>query len=256
MSVPRVQRLLRAEGAATIYVADVPPGTPRFAAVQWLGAQGGLHGLTPAGTVQGQRGPNIEGQYYAAFPGHAFEPDRPVDDTLLKRWIAFLDEPATTEARRTLAADGQLTRGEAAARLFALAEREGPEPALPKIVLVGDSIRLGYAPIVAKRLEGKAVVIGPKANGGDSTNVLKHLDEWVIREQPAIVHFNCGIHDTKKSKTSGRFQVPPETYEANLRAIVERIRAGTKATVVFATTTPVLDDRAAQGANKGRLRAA
>jgi lysophospholipase L1-like esterase len=122
--------------------------------------------------------------------------------------------------------------------------------ALPRIVLVGDSIRLGYAPIVARRLEGRAVVISPKANGGDSANVLKHLDEWVIREQPAVVHFNCGIHDTKKSKTSGRFQVPPEAYEANLRTIVERIRAGTKATVVFATTTPVLDDRAARARTK------
>jgi hypothetical protein len=118
----------------------------------------------------------------------------------------------------------------------------GAVPALPRIVLVGDSIRLGYAPIVAKRLEGKAVVISPRANGGDSANVLRQLDEWVIREQPAIVHFNCGIHDTKKSKTSGRFQVPPEAYAANLRAIVERIRAGTKAKVVFATTTPVLNE--------------
>lgn len=121
--VPRVQHLLHAEGAATIYVADVPPGAPQFAAVQWLGARGGLHGLAPAGTVPGQRGQNIEGQYYAAFPGHAFEPDRPVDDALLRRWIAPLDEVVAAEARRTLAADGRLTRGEAAARLFALAGR-------------------------------------------------------------------------------------------------------------------------------------
>jgi lysophospholipase L1-like esterase len=126
----------------------------------------------------------------------------------------------------------------------------GPGPALPRIVLVGDSIRLGYAPIVAKRLEGKAIVISPKANGGDSANVLRHLDEWVIREQPDIVHFNCGIHDTKKSKASARFQVPPEAYEANLREIVGRIRAGTKATVIFATTTPVLNDRAARARTK------
>ena len=54
----------------------------------------------------------------------------------------------------------------------------------PKVVLVGDSIRLGYAPLVAGKLDGKAVVVSPKANGGDSTNVLKHLDEWVIREKP------------------------------------------------------------------------
>jgi lysophospholipase L1-like esterase len=119
-------------------------------------------------------------------------------------------------------------------------------PSLPKIVLVGDSIRLGYASHVATQLSGKAVVVSPKPNGGDSSNVLKHLDEWVIREQPAIVHFNCGIHDTKQSKETGTFQVSPEQYEANLRQIVSRLRNETKATVIFATTTPILDDRAGE----------
>ena len=39
--------------------------------------------------------------------------------------------------------------------------------ALPKVVLVGDSIRLGYAPLVTKSLAGKATVISP-AGAGDS----------------------------------------------------------------------------------------
>ena len=52
-----------------------------------------------------------------------------------------------------------------------------PGPGLPRIVLVGDSIRLGYAPRVAARLEGKAVVVSPPENGGDSANVLAHLEE-------------------------------------------------------------------------------
>src|SRR5262247_1361752 len=51
---------------------------------------------------------------------------------------------------------------------------------LPKVALIGDSIRLGYAPLVAKRLAGRARIISPAANGGDSSNVLRNLDEWVI----------------------------------------------------------------------------
>jgi lysophospholipase L1-like esterase len=125
------------------------------------------------------------------------------------------------------------------------------EPELPKVVLFGDSIRLGYAPLVAKRLEGKALIISPAPNGGDSANVLRHLQKEVISHQPAIVHFNCGIHDIKKSKTAGTHQQPPEQYEANLRQIVERLRKETKAQVFFATTTPVIDDRAA----KSRMQA-
>lgn len=131
---------------------------------------------------------------------------------------------------------------------------QSSEPAhqeLPKVVLVGDSIRLSYAPAVTQRLEGKALVVSPEANGGDSGNVLKNLEQWVIRQKPTIVHFNCGIHDIKRFKATGRFQISPEQYEANLRAIVQQIRQQTGAVVLFATTTPILDDRAA-AARKGR----
>lgn len=116
---------------------------------------------------------------------------------------------------------------------------------LPKVVLIGDSIRLGYAPTVVKKLEGKAMVVHSPMNGGDSARVLANLKDWAISEQPDVVHFNCGIHDTKKDRKTGKFQVPPEQYRANLRKIVETLRRETKATVIFATTTPIIDDRAA-----------
>ena len=103
---------------------------------------------------------------------------------------------------------------------------------------------------MAKRLEGTAVVTGPRANGGDSSNVLKNLDAWVIQEQPDIVHLNAGIHDTKKFKATGKFQVSPAQYEENLRQIVAKIRQETKATLIFATTTPILTDRALQARPK------
>lgn len=122
---------------------------------------------------------------------------------------------------------------------------------LPKVALIGDSIRLSYAPTVIRELKGVAEIVSPKANGGDSSNVLKNLDRWVLSEKPDVVHFNCGIHDTKKFFSTGHFQVSPEKYEANLRAIVKRIREKTHATTIFATTTPILDERAA-AKRKGR----
>jgi len=120
-----------------------------------------------------------------------------------------------------------------------------PKPSLPKVLLIGDSIRLGYAPTVIDQLKGKATVFNPSANGGDSQNVIKHLDRW-LADQPDIVHFNCGIHDTKRDKKTGVFQVSPGQYETNLRRIVARIRKRPQTKVLFATTTPILDDRAAQ----------
>ena len=115
---------------------------------------------------------------------------------------------------------------------------------LPKIVLVGDSIRMGYAPLVAKNLGGKAIVVSPAPNGEDSGNVLRNLDEWVIKEQPDIVHINAGLHDLKLK--DGSYQVPLAAYEKNLKTILDRIRKETKANIIFATTTPIIDDLHAQ----------
>lgn len=115
----RVQTLLHAEGAATLYVSDVPPGSPLFAAVQWLGARGGLHGLAQPGKEPGERGKQIESQYYQAFPGHAFQPDQRLDSALRERWIALLPEAVRPGARRELSGES-ITRGEAVRRLFQL----------------------------------------------------------------------------------------------------------------------------------------
>src|SRR5215510_1962149 len=125
---------------------------------------------------------------------------------------------------------------------------------LPKVALIGDSIRLGYAPLVAKRLAGRARIISPAANGGDSANALRNLDEWVIGEKPVLVHFNCGLHDLKLGKASRQHQVSLEQYESNLKRIVERLRQETSASIVFASTTPILDERhAKRGADFDRF---
>jgi lysophospholipase L1-like esterase len=122
-----------------------------------------------------------------------------------------------------------------------LAAQERP---LPKVVLIGDSIRMGYAPLVAKQLEGKATIISSSVNAEDSGNVLKHLDEWVISEQPDFVHINAGLHDLKR--TGPAYQVPLGDYEKNLKTILQAIRTRTKAKIVFATSTPIIDDLHAQ----------
>jgi lysophospholipase L1-like esterase/dienelactone hydrolase len=123
---------------------------------------------------------------------------------------------------------------------FAVAQPAAPA-GLPKVLLIGDSIRLGYAPLVAKKLAGTAEVISVPAPIGDTTVVLKHLDEW-LAGKPAVVHFNSGLHDVKVDKAAKTHQVPVETYKRNLTTIVERVRKVTPL-VVFANTTPIRDDR-------------
>lgn len=121
--------------------------------------------------------------------------------------------------------------------------QEAAKPALPKVVLLGDSVREHYTPFVAELLAGRATVVTPKTNGGDTGKLLTNLNEWAIKEQPDVIHFNSGIHDTKRDQKTGKYNVPPEKYEANLREIVKRLRAETKAKLVFALSTPLIDER-------------
>ena len=87
--VPELQQRLHRDHSATIYISDVLPESPDFAAVQWWGLQGGLHGLEPMPAKPGQRGKNLHGQYYEANPGHAVKLNEPLDAELAKRWRAI-----------------------------------------------------------------------------------------------------------------------------------------------------------------------
>ena len=114
-----------------------------------------------------------------------------------------------------------------------------------KVVLIGDSIRMGYEPIVREILSGSTEVWGAKENGGDSRRVLARLDEWVIGNPADVVHFNCGLHDLKVTE-DGSHQVPIDEYRKNLKDIIERLQTETDAKLIWATITPVIDERHAR----------
>lgn len=122
-----------------------------------------------------------------------------------------------------------------------------PKGELPTVLLLGDSIRIGYAPLVAKKLDGLATVVHPGAeNGGDTTVTLKNLAEWVGDRKPAVIHWNNGLHDLKLSKAAKTHQVPIEDYARNLKVIAAELQKVAPGRVIFANTTPILDDRHAK----------
>lgn len=108
-----------------------------------------------------------------------------------------------------------------------------------KVILVGDSIRMGYQKYVQAKLAGFAEVRGDDDNGGSSQKVLEHLDRWVIDLAPDVVHLNAGLHDLRRPFGSTTNQVPLEDYCRNIRTITERIRGGTSARLIWTTTTPL-----------------
>ena len=121
------------------------------------------------------------------------------------------------------------------------------EPGLPRILLLGDSISIGYTREVRQRLSGRANVHRPPDNCGPTVFGLEQLDGWLGSGRWDVIHFNFGLHDLKFMDANGTYIVPgpndrplasPAEYAANLREIVTRLKR-TGARLVFATTTPV-----------------
>jgi len=108
------------------------------------------------------------------------------------------------------------------------------------LILIGDSIRMGYQETVAEVLKGYAELDYPDENGGTSANVLAHLDEWVIDTSPDIVHINAGLHDmARDGDEQGGPRISIAAYEQNVRTILSRLRDETDAVLIWALCTPV-----------------
>lgn len=110
---------------------------------------------------------------------------------------------------------------------------------LPRVLLIGDSISMGYTLPVRRLLEGKANVHRIPQNGGPTRNGVANIGKWLGDGKWDVIHFNWGIHDLRIME-DGKRQVEPADYEKNLRLLVERMRA-TGAKLVWATTTPIPD---------------
>src|SRR3954471_2877283 len=96
-------------------------------------------------------------------------------------------------------------------------------PALPRVLLIGDSISIGYTVSVRKALAGKANVHRIPENGADTLNGLKKIDSWLGDSHWDVIHFNWGLHDLKVTAEGDR-QVPIDAYEKNLQVLVKRLK--------------------------------
>lgn len=127
---------------------------------------------------------------------------------------------------------------------------------LPNIMLMGDSVSLGYTKYVKEKLEGKVNFFRPlNAKGGyvncaGTTNAIQHIDEWLtLATKWDVIHFNFGLHDLKHvdpitGKNSNKPEDPQQAdlkaYKKNLTEIVKKLKA-TNAKLIFATTTSYPD---------------
>ncbi len=120
-----------------------------------------------------------------------------------------------------------------------------PDPTLPNVLLLGDSISLGYTLEVRELLKGKANVFRPITNCGPSTWNRTQLSKWINGRKYDVIHFNAGLHDISyrdgdglKDKQNGAAQVAPEQYRKNLEFIVTELKKSGN-TLIWASTTVV-----------------
>lgn len=117
---------------------------------------------------------------------------------------------------------------------------------LPKVLIIGDSISIGYMEPLAELLSEVAELEHNSGNAQHSRYGLDNLDQWLGDTEWAVIHFNHGLHDLKyvddqgknvSSKEEGHIQIPLHQYAKNMEAIAQRLKAS-GAHLIFATTTP------------------
>lgn len=126
------------------------------------------------------------------------------------------------------------------------------EPGLPRVLVIGDSISIGYTLPLREALKGVANVHRPPTNCEHTWKGLEELDQWLGDGDWDLIHFNWGLHDLKHVDGEGRLELPPAgrqvstlaEYASNLDKLVMRLKQ-TGAKLIWRPTTPV--PKGAQG---------
>jgi len=108
---------------------------------------------------------------------------------------------------------------------------------LPRVLIIGDSISMGYTLPVRKNLEGKANILRIPENGGPSSRGVDKLTKWLGDKKWDLIIFNFGLHDLRVMD-DGKHQVEIADYEKNLNTIGKML-LNTGGKVLFVNTTPV-----------------
>lgn len=135
----------------------------------------------------------------------------------------------------------------------------GYKPKEPKILIIGDSISLGYFPKVKEALASKAIVLHNPGNAQHTGTGLEKIETWVGQEDWDIIQFNWGLWDLcyrhpdskvygNRDKINGTITFDLQTYGQNLEELVSFLKANTSAKLIFVTTTYVPINKAGRNA--------
>ena len=119
---------------------------------------------------------------------------------------------------------------------------------LPHVLVIGDSISIGYTLPTRALLKGKVNLHRIRTNGGPTTKGVTEIEKWLGKRKWDLIHFNWGLHDLKymgkdgtnlvPKEKGGIVQVPLSEYEKNLEKLVIRMKKSAKQ-LVWRNTTPI-----------------
>jgi len=122
----------------------------------------------------------------------------------------------------------------------------------PKVLVIGDSISIGYTPALKRQLNDHVRVRHIGENAGGTKNGLERIDSWIGKNDFDVILFNWGLWDLTyrlspdnglgvKDKINGTIETAPDEYANNLIEIIQKL-ATTNAKLFFVTTTFVPDE--------------
>lgn len=117
---------------------------------------------------------------------------------------------------------------------------------MKNILLIGDSIRIGYDGYVKESLQKVANVYYPDCNCMYAEHVLRNMHEWKMQlgiGELDAVHFNAGLWDTLRIYGDEPI-TKLDVYADYIERIVKRIKfLFPEAKIIFATSTPCIEER-------------
>lgn len=114
---------------------------------------------------------------------------------------------------------------------------------MKKVLLIGDSIRMGYDKYVQESLEDSAEVYYPDENCKFAQYILRMILRWKNQAPKDIdlVHWNAGLWDVIELYGDGPL-TPIEYYAQMIRRVDKRLRMFyPNAKIIFATSTAVIE---------------
>ena len=124
----------------------------------------------------------------------------------------------------------------------------------PQVLIIGDSISLGYTPYVVESLKSEARVVHNKGNAQHSGTGRKKIDAWLGDTKWDVIHFNWGLWDLcyrhpeskvqgRRDKVRGTLTTDLAEYEKNLDELTARLKQ-TGAQLIWGSTTVVPEGEA------------